>query len=299
MQFYIGVTDGDWFRFLSQLNPDEVNFWRPSGKIFSATETGAPFLFKLKYPENKIAGGGFFIRSDKLPLSFAWDAFKEKNGAPDYHSLLRKINSLRKYPEPDPKIGCIILNQPFFFPPDKWIDAPPSWSGPIVAGKKYDDLSAEGAYIMSKVFQQLNKQETNLLSASDRIMGREYLIKARLGQGAFKILVTNAYNNNCAVTGEKAVPVLQAAHILPYSENGPNKVNNGVLLRSDLHILFDRGYMTFDSDYRVVVSKRIKEEFNNGKHYYALQGKSLFLPKDAADWPGKVYLDWHNNNIFK
>ena len=86
------------------------------------------------------------------------------------------------------------------------------------------------------------------------------------------MLVTDAYNRRCAVTGERTLPVLQAAHIKPYAESGPNRVSNGLLLRSDLHILFDRGYVTINRDYRLEVSPRIREEFENGRQYYAMAG---------------------------
>lgn len=56
--------------------------------------------------------------------------------------------------------------------------------------------------------------------------------KRRLGQGAFRTLVANAYQRRCAITGERSVLVLQAAHIRSFSEEGPNSVDNGILMRS-------------------------------------------------------------------
>lgn len=59
MRLWLGVTDNDWFRFLSRADVDEVNFWQPSRRApFVGLEPGAPFLFKLKRPYNHIAGGG-------------------------------------------------------------------------------------------------------------------------------------------------------------------------------------------------------------------------------------------------
>jgi len=52
---------------------------------------------------------------------------------------------------------------------------------------------------------------------------------------------------------------------------------NGLLLRSDLHKLFDRGYVTVSPDLRFVVSRRIREEFENGRDYYARNGSGLAL----------------------
>ncbi|MCK4415230.1 MAG: HNH endonuclease [Candidatus Eisenbacteria sp.] len=115
----------------------------------------------------------------------------------------------------------------------------------------------------------------------------------------FRLIVEDAYQRRCSVTGEKTRPVLQAAHIKPVSESGPNRVNNGLLLRSDLHILFDRGYLTVTRDHRVEVSKRIKEEFHNGREYYPLHGRRLLiLPDRPQDLPDREFIDWHNEKVF-
>ncbi len=103
----------------------------------------------------------------------------------------------------------------------------------------------------------------------------------RLGQGAFRVLVTDVYGRRCAMTQEKTLPVLEAAHIRPYSAHGGHELWNGLLLRSDLHRLFDRGYLTVDpDDRRVIVSPRIREEFENGREYYKLDGQAIAMPSD-------------------
>jgi putative restriction endonuclease len=65
MQFYVGVTDSDWFTTLKTSQATECNFWRPSGQSFKVLEPGQEFLFKLHAPFNVIAGGGTFLRSQK------------------------------------------------------------------------------------------------------------------------------------------------------------------------------------------------------------------------------------------
>ena len=80
-KFYVGVTDNDWFDFLKQKSPEEVNFWKPGEKSsFKAISIGDPFLFKLRSPRNVIAGVGFFSSFSILPLGFAWDVFEQNNG---------------------------------------------------------------------------------------------------------------------------------------------------------------------------------------------------------------------------
>jgi putative restriction endonuclease len=130
--------------------------------------------------------------------------------------------------------------------------------------------------------------------------GNTYEIRSRIGQGAFRAMVTDIYNRRCAVTGEKTLPVLEAAHIKPYSASGPNLTNNGLLLRSDMHILFDKGYMTVSDNHHLEVSRRIREEYENGKEYYAYHGKKLSnLPANFMDRPSPNFLNWHQEQIYK
>ena len=85
MTYYLGITDTHWFRFLAQRANEDVNFWKPSGgSNFKALTPGAPFLFKLKAPINKVGGVGFFSSFTHLPLSIAWEVFEERNGVASY-----------------------------------------------------------------------------------------------------------------------------------------------------------------------------------------------------------------------
>ena len=95
------------------------------------------------------------------------------------------------------------------------------------------------------------------------------------------------------------MPVLQAAHIKPYSSNGPHAVSNGLLLRSDIHTLFDAGYITVTPKLVVNVSRRVHDEFGNGRMYYAYQGMSLSVtPDESSDMPSRDYLEWHNDCVY-
>ena len=121
----------------------------------------------------------------------------------------------------------------------------------------------------------------------------------RLGQGAFRALVTDVYERRCAVTRERTLPVLEAAHIRPYGEGGEHRVDNGLLLRRDLHTLFDRGYLTVSPDYHLEVSRTIREEFENGRDDYALHGRELLIPRKLAERPSAEFLRWHNEIVFR
>jgi len=112
-------------------------------------------------------------------------------------------------------------------------------------------------------------------------------------------MVTDAYDRRCAVSGERTLPVLEAAHIKPYSAEGGHDITNGLLLRSDLHTLYDRGYLTVTPDYHLEVSRRIREEFQNGRDYYALHGRLIEIPKQEADRPLRDLLEWHATEGFR
>jgi len=126
-----------------------------------------------------------------------------------------------------------------------------------------------------------------------------HLIQPRLGQGAFRILVTDIYQRRCAVTRERTLPALDAAHIRPYADGGAHEAQNGLLLRRDVHSLFDAGYVTVTPAFRFEVSGRIKEEFENGRDYYALHGRPVCMPPEFAQHPDTGALRWHNENCYK
>ena len=66
----------------------------------------------------------------------------------------------------------------------------------------------------------------------------------------------------------------------------------------DVHALFDQGYMTVTPDHRVLVSRRLKTDFDNGDPYYPLSGNRIWLPGDA-DRPGREFLEWHADTVYR
>jgi putative restriction endonuclease len=302
---FVANTDYDWYDFLRGQAPlEEVNFWRPSGKS-SALESGTPFFFKLKAPHYAIAGFGLFARASVTPATLAWEAFGPKNGAPNEAAMRARIEKYRQAPPAehgDYEIGCLMISQPVFFAPGNWVEQPRDWEAQIVSGKGYDLAVGEGRRIWDACCARISTPVAGLpLIAAEPVerYGAPVLVKPRLGQGTFRVAVTDAYGRACAVTSEHSLPVLEAAHIKPFAEEGPHEVRNGLLLRSDVHRLFDRGYVTVTPDGRFEVSRRLREDFDNGKTYYALQGQRVHLPSRAADRPAPELLRWHNETKFK
>jgi putative restriction endonuclease len=304
---YVGVTDFDWYELLAgRPDLDEVNFWQPGGtRVFRALQPGDIFLFKLHAPHNSIVGGGFFAHATLLPVSLAWECFGLANGATSLLQMRERIERYRKapaQPHEDYTIGCILLEQPFFFPRDRWTPPPSDWHPNIVQGKTYDLHDAVGRELWQQVTASIDGRRegwpAELGTPGAPRYGDGVLVRPRLGQGSFRVLVTDAYDRRCAVTAERVLPVLEAAHIRPYAEGGAHRVDNGLLLRSDLHTLFDRGYVTVTPALHLEVSRRIREDFENGRDYYALHGRALRVPASAEDRPAASFLNWHNEVVY-
>ena len=303
---YIGNTDYEWYRFLSgKADLDEVNFWQPSGGRAFREQPGTPFFFKLKSPHNAIAGFGCFARHSVLPLWLAWESFGEQNGAPDLTTLRRLIekNRQRRAGEAVDQhpIGCIMVTSPVFFQKEEWIPQPRDWAPNIVSGAGRDLTEGEGRRIWDACVARV--RGGNLLAAAAATgrtgerFGAPQLFRPRLGQGTFKVAVTEAYNRACAVTTEHSLPVLEAAHIRPYAEGGEHAITNGLLLRTDIHRLFDKGFVTITPDGRFEVSRQLKERYENGKTYYQLRGNRVHFPDQPSERPDPKLLQWHNERL--
>ena len=312
MTGYVGVTDFGWYSFLvKQEDLGEINFWRPMGtRPFKVLQSGQPFFLKLKAAHgHAIAGFGFFHRFETMRVQEAWELFGPANGASQLGAMWHQISNIlighdRQARLSHHDIGCILLLAPVFFPREHWVRGPSDWKGNIVTGKGYDLTQGEGR----RIWEDCQRTARNLRVSEDTRTnldifteapryGAPRLVRPRLGQGTFRLAVRDAYGR-CAVTGEHSRPVLDAAHIKPYAEQGPHQTNNGLLLRADIHRLFDAGYVTVTPDLRFKVSRKLEDEFNNGKIYYALEDRKIHLPEEPQDHPSKAFLEYHNDVVF-
>jgi putative restriction endonuclease len=305
---FVGVTDFDWYEFLAY-RPEltEINFWQPGGRVpFRVLSPGDLFLFKLHSPNNFIVGGGFFETSSLLPVSLAWETFGAGNGVASLTVMRARIAKYRRQPQQpteDYTIGNIVLQQPFFLRQEAWIPVPSDFSLNIVQGKSYDLDKGSGLELWTALEGRLAANavipERNISDGSfTRMFSDPVLARRRLGQGGFRILVTDTYQRQCAITSEHTLPVLEAAHIKPVTQGGEHLVSNGLLLRSDIHTLFDRGYVTVTPDYKFRVSKRLNDDWRNGKIYYSQNDQRINLPSDPASRPDRQLLEWHADTIF-
>ena len=307
MRYWVANTDRDWFQFLAARAPrDEVNFWAPNKVQPIKLPPGAPWLFKFHVRNGGwIVGGGFFAHYTTITPRFAWEAFHEDNGAATFTDMALQLDRYSAHPvDPDLTIiGSTVLVEPFFLPRELWVAPPTDWSSNLTRGKSYESTTGEGQVLWERVRAALmalpQVAETAVTDVPGAAYGTPTLVAPRLGQGAFRVIVTDAYERRCVVTGERTLPVLEAAHIRPYAQMGQHQVSNGLLLRSDLHTLFDRGYVTVTPDKRLRVSHRIHEEFANGRDYYAMDGQAIREPISPTMAPSRELLEWHADTVFR
>lgn len=116
----------------------------------------------------------------------------------------------------------------------------------------------------------------------------------REGQPIFRKRLLDAYNGACAVTDCAIVELLEAAHIIPYTGALHCKAMHGILLRTDIHTLFDKGLLWIDEDYMVNLAPGLlKSEYGH------LQGKLIRLPEERMDFPLKDHLANHREFFCK
>jgi len=205
-------------------------------------------------------------------------------------------------PAEDYEIGCILLQSPFFFPEEFWIPAS-DWSPNIVQGRTYDTSEPHDKSLWQQVEEHLRLVAVDsmpelMIAENSQRVGLPQIVFPRLGQGSFRVLVADAYKRRCVFTDSPVLHVLDAAHIRPFMQEGPHDIRNGILLRQDVHTLFDRGYITVTPEHRIEVSHLIKEEFENGHEYYSAHGRQIRLPQDSEQWPAKNFLGWHNEHVY-
>jgi putative restriction endonuclease len=304
----VGVTDEKWYRFLAaRPNLSEVNFWRPSGGGFRALTPGEPFFFKAHSPLNRVVGGGFFSGFTQLRISEAWELFGEANGVASLEEMRYSVSRYRKRAiglDEDPVIGCIFVRDTNFFPSGSSADPPPDFKSNIVQGKTYNLSTLPSESYFELLLQRLLERTAADDSGAawhrpGPVYGDPRLVPQRLGQQSFKAVVLTAYGRRCAITGDRVRPVLQAAHIRPLPKGGEHRLDNGLLLRSDVHILFDQGYIGVDPKHRLLVSPRLREEFGNGDKFYAKAGTQIGVPERRHDRPRDEFLQWHLDTVFK
>ncbi len=156
------------------------------------------------------------------------------------------------------------------------------------------------------LFDSPDEYSITLKELQKNLKEEEYFEETFIRSTIFKRKVPIIYKNRCAVTGLQInatfnISMVDACHIKPFSVSYDDTITNGISLSPNIHRAFDRGMLTIDKDYKVVVSNKFNENFVSDKSYSIKQfhGKRIILPKDKRFLPNLENLEWHRQNIFK
>ncbi len=130
---------------------------------------------------------------------------------------------------------------------------------------------------------------------------KERYVKTRVNQNFFRQMILTNYHSKCAVTGIDLPQLLIASHILPWAENKAERLNpeNGICLSALYDKAFDQHLISFDEDYRMILSKNLKEYCTKDyyqNHFGKLEGREIFLPDRGL--PNDLFLKAHNSKCY-
>ena len=164
-----------------------------------------------------------------------------------------------------------------------------SWSkeGDFIHSRKKDSSPIMGFELDGNVNEMAEIFNPSSIETARKAVARSIMM--RQGQPQFRSDLMDAYSGRCAITGTDAIQALEAAHIMPYAEGGINHVKNGMILRSDVHSLFDRGLLGVEpDDYSVIMSDVL-----TNTSYCDYESLRIRLPKEKVKRPSPKAL-WNH-----
>jgi putative restriction endonuclease len=159
-----------------------------------------------------------------------------------------------------------------------WIQGPNDWSFNLPSGKYYDTTIGEGKRIFAESMERVHllhigeQANYNINKVAEQIprYGPGQVIYPRLGQGSFRFAVEQAYQQ-CAVTKEHSIPL-------------------NVFMKSIMD--YSRAQISTN------LSEHLKSEYHNGKIYYEMNARKIWLPDNPLNKPSQENLEYHQNHIF-
>lgn len=312
---YIINTDPHWFSFVFSRGLKNPVFWRkrPSSPNRAAVVPGNPIFFRVTHSNPPVISAHGVLAG--VHVSTLTEAFRLYDHRLGYPTMEEMINSSATWTsgvrlQPGTRIYCMEISN-FQVVKDIRTDTELEGLGidfdhrHVVTGKELDAVQTTALLnyaqlmeerpvgslvsfidhnITSDAVDEFNPQNTQ--DAREKIAR---LVAKRRGQPEFRKKLLAAYSSRCAITGCDAVAALEAAHIVPYRGPHTNHVTNGLLLRADLHTLFDLGLIAIDSDTMTVI---VHPDLA-ATEYKSIAGKPIALPKNRQQRPNKEALDMH------
>ena len=251
----------------------------------------------------KVVGGAFFLTHWQASVKKCWDNFGVCSGYITYEDFSKRAQDCGA--SLGDLLSCYVCYGPFIFMKNNIFDLPDSFQldfskSLLLTLDENDPLTA----FLVTVSMQRRASQIDAATSEGSWRGIYYLASLRQGAEDAAILKTkilNLYNFKCAISGCRLGPTLSVAHIKTMYDDRYTEPQNAILMRSDLHKLFAKGYITIfyddNGDCRVRVSRKIL--LNLDPEYSKFEGAKLELPNDKKYWPNPEYLEWHNRIRFE
>lgn len=166
-----------------------------------------------------------------------------------------------------------------------------------------EELLFESEQILAQLeHQSIESKYANILEGIEQLKGETKIreVKTRVNQDVFRQIVLVNYSGRCAVSGIDIPDLLVSSHIIPWSKNKEERLNpaNGICLSAHFDTAFDRGYLYFDSDFRMNIGPKLKQ-YAAQPYYFnwfrQFEGKQLDLPSKYL--PSHEFLKWHREYV--
>jgi HNH endonuclease len=285
-------TTPTWFDQLALIKPERVAFWQPTPARPARIAPGERWYFKeLGAP--RILGYGEFVGWEQLS---ALELFGKYGAACGYASVPELVGAFRVF-DPDvdehTPIGNVILENFTPFDPPLPLD-----------NVNLKDLTVRFVYlegpdpIASYVAGLRPSAAIAPFTLRDSGLAKRVAAarKVRVGQAAFRRLLIDVYGPVCALTGPQLEETLQAAHIQPYVDAESNHLSNGLVLRADMHVLFDLGLVTLTADMHIRVSTALQ---GRAPLIEALHGTKAKLTSKLGLLPSPEAIGFHAREVFE
>ncbi len=297
------VVKGEYF----SSGTDATNFWTVNhGSLepkLQNFEPGNLVLYVLDYDGHLyIVGGGFFMSWVFLKAAQLWDILGVGNGVGSFEEFVTAIQSLGG--DLNSTLTSGLLTGTFIFTAKDSLMIPDEFASEFMDQSSHFVMSSKepiGKYLERIV----NARREPMLDHYGMHWPGIYYVAShrnlRTHIAGFFARVMTAYKFQCAVSGTKALPVLEVANIQPFYDNSLKLAQNGIVLRCDINKMFSRGYITLECKKEGRILVRVSDKIKSvwADDYSIYDGKALNLPDDPKLWPKKEYIKWHNQNCFE
>ena len=255
-----------------------------------------------------IGGFGYFARYSPLSEWLAWDCFRQANGCGSFEEMHARLERIRRGSDKSDakgilQIGCIIVvNATFFASPNGFHNRATGQSRNL-RHAVYDLDVGEGIRVWAECLTRVQPDRELRVAEPEAPIempryGSPILIQPRLGQGAFRVSVTEAYNRACAVTQEHSLPALEAAHIRPFANEGPHEVQTECFYEQIFIACSNKATSPSDRITRWKSAIGCEMTIRMAEVITRFAALGFLCRLSDRERPTPDLLAWHNQNVF-